>query len=175
MERLSNCTRKSCPIDSQPSGRLHIGHAYCDRDLRGDSLAEMRPIPTHYRVDDANVAWRVADDEAVVLHAESSAYFGLNQTATLLWEQLAEHPLTRDQLMTWARSHFPDVPVGAQSEIDAFIDQLQAGDLIVSEESTATAAPDTGAGETSRRAAPPWEAPVAERFGELEKLILSGE
>jgi len=125
----------------------------------------------HYRVVDENVAWRVADQEAVLLHADSSAYFGLNQTGTLLWAQLAERPLTVDQLTGWARSRFPDVPAGVRDEISAFVDSLAEHDLLESTDIEAATAPSTAAGEET----PPWESPTLERFGELEKLILSGE
>ena len=135
----------------------------------------MTPIPTRYRVDDANVAWRIADDEAVLLHADSSAYFGLNQTGTLLWAQLAEHPMTLEQLTTSARHFFPDAPAGLPGEISTFIDQLRELDLIECEESTEAAAPRPAPKPTKGTKAPPWEAPAVERFGELEKLILSGE
>jgi hypothetical protein len=125
----------------------------------------------HYRVVDANVAWRVADKEAVLLHADSSAYFGLNQTGTLLWALLAERPLTLDQLTTWARSRFPDAPADLPSEIAAFVDRLVEHDLLESTEAAESSAPPAAAGEET----PTWEAPAVERFGELEKLILSGE
>jgi hypothetical protein len=125
----------------------------------------------HYRVVDANVAWRIADREAVLLHADSSAYFGLNQTGTLLWALLAERPLTLDQLTTWARSRFPDAPADLPREIAAFVDRLVEHDLLESTEAAESSTPHAAAGEET----PPWEAPAVERFGELEKLILSGE
>ena len=131
----------------------------------------MSPSPKHYRVVDANVAWRVADKEAVLLHADSSAYFGLNQTGTLLWALLAEHPLTLDQLTIWARSRFPDAPAGLPGEIAAFVDRLLEHDLLGTAETAEASAPRAVAGEET----PPWESPTLERFGELEKLILSGE
>ena len=131
----------------------------------------MVPVQKHYRVVDANVAWRVADKEAVLLHADSSAYFGLNQTGTLLWAQLAEHPLTLDQLTGWARARFPDAPAALPEEIADFVDRLVEYDLLESADTAEAVASRSNAGEET----PPWEAPVVERFGELEKLILSGE
>jgi hypothetical protein len=141
-------------------------------------------MPARYRVHDTNVAWRVADDEAVVLHTDSSAYFGLNQVGTLLWVQLAEHPMTLDQVTAWARNSFRDAPAGLPKEVSTFIDDLLERNLIESEESTDTAGPHPAPDPTAPRPAPdlterselpPWEPPAVERFGELEKLILSGE
>jgi hypothetical protein len=119
------------------------------------------------------VAWRLADGEAVVLHADTSAYFGMNQIGTILWLRLAEQPMTLDALATWAQGGFSSVPPGFHDEIAAFLDQLRDGELVVAEEIP-------GAGAPLGKHAPdhplvPWETPVAECFGELEQLILSGE
>jgi hypothetical protein len=131
-------------------------------------------MPTCYRVDDNNVAWRIADDEAVLLHADSSGYFGLNRIGTLLWARLAVHPMTLEQVTAWAESAFHDAPPGAREEVSAFIDELLEFNLIEREVSSAEGAPHAFY-ETTGGAAPPWEPPAVERFGELEKLILSGE
>lgn len=125
-----------------------------------------------YRVIDANVAWRVVDEEAVLLHADSSAYFGLNQTGTLLWAKLAEHPMTLDQLTSWARKSFSEAPADLAGEVSAFVDELLDLELV---ESTDAVVPSTAAEATNGTKAPAWERPAVERFGELEKLILSGE
>jgi hypothetical protein len=125
-----------------------------------------------YRVIDANVAWRVVDEEAVLLHADSSAYFGLNQTGTLLWAKLAQQPMTLDQLDSWARKKFSGAPADVRGEVSAFIDELVELELV---ESTDSVVPGTSAEATNGTMAPVWERPAVERFGELEKLILSGE
>jgi hypothetical protein len=125
-----------------------------------------------YRVIDANVAWRVVDEEAVLLHADSSAYFGLNQTGTLLWAKLAQQPMTLDQLDSWARKKFSGAPADVRGEVSAFIDELVELELV---ESTDSVVPGTSAEATNGTTAPVWERPAVERFGELEKLILSGE
>ena len=119
------------------------------------------------------MAWRVADDEAVLLHADTSAYFGLNRTATLLWERIAEHPVTADQLTEWGRSVFADAPPDLAGQVSIFIEQLVELGLVSSEESTEAPAPPPGVAKESE--AQPWETRAVERFGELEKLILSGE
>jgi len=124
---------------------------------------------------DANVAWRVVDEEAVLLHAENSSYFGLNQTATILWARLAEHPMTAAQLTDWARKHFSETPASLPDEVSAFLDELVELRLVEGAEAN-QAAGSAGIATTEPGAvAPVWERPAVERFGELEKLILSGE
>lgn len=128
-----------------------------------------------YHVDDANVAWRVTDGEAIVLHADSSAYFGLNLSGTMLWSQLAERSMSVAQLAGWAERHFAGTPATLQQEINTFIDQLQTGKLLDSTDDPGTDNAGSEPADASAASAITWEAPVAECFGELEKLILSGE
>ena len=133
-------------------------------------------MSTRYRVHESNVAWRVADDEAVVLHADSSAYFGLNETGTQVWVQLAEYPMTLDKLTTWARSVFDVSGAGLATDLATFVNELIKLDLIAGDEDAGAAAADerpTVAPATGRRL--PWTTPAVERFGALEKLILSSE
>jgi alkanesulfonate monooxygenase SsuD/methylene tetrahydromethanopterin reductase-like flavin-dependent oxidoreductase (luciferase family) len=126
-------------------------------------------MPTRFRIDEANVAWRITDDEAVVLHADSSAYFGLNRVGTAIWIRLTESPMTVDQLTAWAGRAFTGTPDSAADDITEFVEALQGGDLLIAEEGTA------GDVESTTGQAIPWDKPVAECFGQLEKLILSGE
>ena len=129
-----------------------------------------------YRVSEEKVAWRIVDGEGVLLHADTSAYFGLNRIGTLLWTELARRTTGVDDLAAWTRQRLPDAPAELPRDIATFLEQLKEHDLLdlVSE------------GETGDRTAPRaveapaldgfrYEPPQLLRFGELEKLILSGE
>jgi PqqD family protein of HPr-rel-A system len=118
------------------------------------------------------VAWRVADDEAVLLHADTSAYFGLNQTGTRLWARLAEHPMSVAELARWARASFSDAPADPTAEISAFMTELHELKLVLEAPESESPPPAKAADDGPL---PDWETPMVERFGELEKLILSGE
>jgi len=128
-----------------------------------------------YQANDARVAWRVVEGEGVLLHAETSGYFGLNRTGTLLWQQLAARPSSVDELGAWIGEHLPGAPADPTIEVAEFIAQLLQFDLIDA------AVP----GSEQLSPAPPraslavdgseYEPPVVSSFGELEKLILSGE
>jgi hypothetical protein len=122
-----------------------------------------------YRVNEAKVVWRVVDGEAVLLHADTSAYYGLNRVGTLMWETLLAQPLDSHGLRSWARQQFPDAPAGLDGDVAEFLGQLEAFDLL---ESTPEAEPGQ-AGTTPSSG--PYEPPQITPFGELEKLILSGE
>ena len=156
-------------------------------------MASITPVPrpgdktvlTRYRVDDANVACRVVDGEAVLLHADSTAYFGVNQTGTLLWIRLATATQTAEELSAWARGFFDDAPVDATVQIASFLSTLLERRLIEALDDSGAATPESSAPGISARDASqaaaaddkrvPWETPELEQFGELEKLILSGE
>ncbi len=117
----------------------------------------MAVIPILHRVREANVAWRVVDNEAVVLQADSSAYFGLNQVGTMLWEELTGHPKSAPDLVAWARLRFLDTPASLPEEVSRFLDELVELNLVERAEGTDTATsnpvPDPGApGEPL-----PWE------------------
>jgi hypothetical protein len=162
-----------------------VAASLCNKTCYKSSPESCTAMPTRYRVDDDKVAWRIADDEAVLLHADSSGYFGLNRIGTLLWVRLANAPMTLEQVTAWAESSLHDAPPGLPEMVSAFIDELLKFNLIEREENTGEVprafrdATTGGAAPlrepTTDDGAPQWEPPAVERFGELEKLILSGE
>lgn len=117
----------------------------------------------------------MVDGEAVLLHAESSAYFGVNQTGTLLWSQLATQPQTSEEVTAWARSRFRNAPEDVSSEISAFLGELVELHLIETVDGEDAATQGASIELFGGGVPVPWEKPQLERFGELERLILSGE
>jgi len=139
---------------------------------------ESSAISALFRADIDNVVWRVADDEAVLLQVDSSAYFGVNQTGTRLWAELAERPMTLEQLVGWAQAEFPDAPPSdaLRAELSAFLEELGALTLLRREDDNGAVPAVVSLPTSGKSPSPPrWETPAVERFGELEKLILSGE
>lgn len=116
------------------------------------------------------VAWRVVDDEGVLLHAETSAYFGLNRTGTLLFAALIERPLEEAELLELVSGHFQELPVEAPAQLAEFLAELTSHGLLEQSVNAASTAvlPQVANGFA-------YERPVLLHFGELEKLILSGE
>lgn len=123
-----------------------------------------------HRVNEDRVVWRVVDGEAVLLHADTSAYYGLNRVGTLLWEALVTQSLDAEGLLSWARRQFPDAPEGLAGDIAEFLAQLEAFDLL-----EPTTESQTDKASDSAPSPIPYEPPKITLFGELEKLILSGE
>ena len=83
--------------------------------------------PTQYTKDDQafrarpeGLAWRQADDEAVVLDLAAARYHALNASGTLLWERLAGWA-TADQLTTVLVSAFGIAPADAAQDVTSFL------------------------------------------------------
>jgi hypothetical protein len=128
-----------------------------------------------YQANEARVAWRVVEGEGVLLHAETSGYFGLNRTGTLLWQQLTARPSSVDELGAWVGEHIPGAPADPAVEVAAFIAQLLQHDLI---DAAAPGAEQLSSGQPTLFPdveVLQYEPPLVSPFGELEKLILSGE
>jgi hypothetical protein len=118
------------------------------------------------------VVWRVVDGEAVIVHADSSAYYGLNSTGTFIWEAMAAAPLAAEQLAARLSQRYGLEPAAARADVDAFVSSLRGEELLVETEDAsdgALAPPIAGAPPAA------YEPPALARFGELEQLVLSGE
>ena len=126
-------------------------------------------------VNDDRVAWRVVDGEGVLLHAETSAYFGLNRTGTLIWQQLARQTMSAAELDGWIRHRIPDAPADLAGDLGAFLAQLSDLDLLDQVDDQENPSARLPAAGDEPDADTVYESPVVMPFGELEKLILSGE
>ena len=126
----------------------------------------------HLEIEADRVLWDILDDEAVIIHVDSSEYFGLNVTGTWLWQQLVEAPRSEDDLARalTATGH-PERE--AAHEASAFAQALVEADLVASEATPGKG----GAGPTTNLGSAPADpaAPTLTKLGELETLLLSGE
>jgi hypothetical protein len=135
-----------------------------------------------YEANTEIAAWRLVDGEAVIVHAETSAYYGLNASATFIWQDLVNGEREAREIADRVRARY-----GADSSIDTdvaktrdgidthvaeFLGRLADEGLIRKADGASPAAPVRG--EVSPGATP-YEPPQFERFGELEQLVLSGE
>lgn len=71
----------------------------------------------------------VVDESAVLLHASSGAYHGLNGTGSLIWS-LIDGERTRDDIIHEVRKRLPDAPAGVDADVDQFLDALRERELI---------------------------------------------
>jgi hypothetical protein len=75
------------------------------------------------------VAWRDVDGEVIALGLESSTYFGTNASGSILWRRLAEGTNRTELIETLVRT-FGLEQAQAQTDVDAFLDDLRDRDLL---------------------------------------------
>ena len=129
----------------------------------------------HYRANTEKVVWRIVDGEAVLVHADTSAYYGLNATATCAWEALASAAVTREDIGRRLATCYGGEAEAVLGDVDALVAALADESLIIdapASNGSRTAESDTNA---APRSPGRYERPTITRFGELEKLVLSGE
>lgn len=129
---------------------------------------------TGYRVDPEKVAWRVLDDEAVLIHLENSDYFGLNPAGAWVWARLSEAPRSVEQVAGLLATHFGLGAEAAAADAGTFLEQLRRAALLEAGPAGGGAAagsePPVAADDSA-----PYEAPQLVKFGDLDTLILSAE
>ena len=119
-------------------------------------------------------AWRIVDGEAVIVHAISSAYYGLNSTGTFIWESIASEPMASDDIADRVTARFGVTGDSIRDEVETFLISLEAEGL--AREARDVPASSPGAAVSAQPGtAGPFVPPRLSRFGELEQLVLSGE
>lgn len=125
-----------------------------------------------YSINADQVTWEMTDGEAVIIHFESSAYYGLNPTGAYVWSRLAEGCGDSGRLAEEVAARYGKAAGSIAADIDSFLARLKTEDLVTTE------APSSGAPARSAEGVAPegeYQPPELTKFGELEKLILSGE
>lgn len=126
-----------------------------------------------YVVNRDKIAWQVVDEEAVIIHSETSDYFSLNQSGTWLWN-LMELPRTRGDLTAALSARYGRPSAETGPDVTAYLEHLTKAGLLLQ---LAELTPVAPAVATAEAAAPrdAYEPPQLVKFGNLETLILSGE
>ena len=70
-----------------------------------------------------DTAWRRIEDESVVLDLKSSAYYSLNDTASVVWEALGEG-LTPRQAAERLCEEFEEKPESVLRDVESVVDEL---------------------------------------------------
>lgn len=125
-----------------------------------------------YSINTQQVTWELTDDEAVIIHFETSAYYGLNASGTYLWSLLADGPVDTVELADKIAARYGKRRDEIAAHLDAFLHSLKIEDLVTEHAAcgAATVRPADRSPVNSN-----YQPPCLTKFGELEKLILSGE
>jgi hypothetical protein len=128
-----------------------------------------------YRAHTEKVVWRVVDGEAVLVHADTSAYYGLNAAATCIWEALVSASLSREDIGRRLGARYNVDADTLLSDVASFLAIVERESLIIEmTPSNGHLASESPASDAHRQGGR-YERPSLTRFGELEKLVLSGE
>lgn len=76
------------------------------------------------------VRWRFIDDEAVLIHVESTFYYSLNKTGTLLWRLLMDRGRTFDELIAAVAAHFHRREDEVRTDVQLFLEQMVTEQLV---------------------------------------------
>jgi len=122
-----------------------------------------------------HLAWRVVDGEAVIVHHDSSAYYGLNQSGTRIWQLLVNGISDPDAIAKELSATFKDTPETINDDIRSIIDKMIEEQLVAL--SDGVTKPNSGEMSLSGKdeVQANYTAPHLTRFGELEQLMLSAE
>lgn len=75
------------------------------------------------------VAWRVFDDQGVVLDTSASRIFGINSSGARIWE-LLQAPMTADELAALFAGEYGLSDEQAREDVGEFIGALQERGLV---------------------------------------------
>lgn len=122
----------------------------------------------HWSLNEAEVAAKVIDGEAILLHLNTGLYYSLAGTACHIWEMLAAG-LSADQVSARLRAGHPDAAAQAEGDVARLVEQLEQERLIVPAEGP-------GAGPTevldvTAVFASPYTTPTLDRYSDMADLL----
>lgn len=126
-------------------------------------------MSTNYVIRAEDTSSQVVDGELLVINFETSFFYGLNRTATVVWNVL-DSPRSASALAEILAGSFDADTETIGADIERLLSELVEEGLVVEEETAAD-----GPGPTIDIAGGDWEPPSIERYERLDQLILSGE
>ena len=87
-------------------------------------------MPKH-SINHKEVAWKVVDDEAVIINNQTTFYYGLNKTGTFIWNLIAETPLDTKEIASQVSAHFGKTIPEVTNEVEDLLQHLKKESLIL--------------------------------------------
>ena len=84
-----------------------------------------------YSINRNQARWRIVDGEAVLINVESSYYYSLNKTGTLLWELLLDQNRSFDDLVEAVAVRYGKPGVAVEGDVRSFFDMMTAEGLVI--------------------------------------------
>jgi hypothetical protein len=83
-----------------------------------------------YEIDPDVAVWRLVDGEAVIIHAETSHYYLLNHSGTLVWTALAERPSDLTGLAEVVGRHYGQAAAAVRTDVESLLGDLLTEGLV---------------------------------------------
>ena len=87
-------------------------------------------LPLRYTIASERVRWNIVDGQAVLIQVETSYYYSLNHTGTVIWESLLEQPMTMDEIIKAVSARFGRPPAQIRQDVSAFLHHMVSEELI---------------------------------------------
>lgn len=130
-----------------------------------------------YCVPEGDLAFRVIDGEAILIHFQTNFYYSLNPVGTLVWSWLQQAPASSEELAARVAQEFGRPADATRADVEQFLAQLAAEDLVRkgNGDVIAGAAASTESATTVSAAEIAYAAPELVKYDTLDRLIVSGE
>ena len=122
--------------------------------------------------DAANVLSEVIDDEVMIIDMRLGNYYSLRGVGVTVWNALRE-PCRLDDVVQVVRRQHADAPGDVSSQVQRFLEQLTAEQLVSRHDRPPQA--EAAALETEPTASPapqPFETPSLEKYTDMQALLL---
>lgn len=127
-----------------------------------------------YRINLPAVVSEVFDDEIVIIHLESGAYYSLDQSSALIWE-LIQQGATETEIVSKIAAHYALVTESLVAVVQPFITELCREQLIIADTAVTQACQPAGAKLTDSSfgtAKGPFTPPRLHKFTDMQDLLL---
>jgi hypothetical protein len=78
-----------------------------------------------------DVVWTSVADGAVLFCVSRELYYGANQVATFVWQQLESSNISFDALCAAVRERFPDADAEVRQDIRELLDDFERNGLVI--------------------------------------------
>lgn len=126
---------------------------------------------TPVRPNTPQIIHQTVDDEVVIVDLMSGSYFSLRGSAEVIWAAM-ERGDDRPAIIDAVASRYEADRHFLENAIDSFLAELRALELVVEGSNAPAAAAELELGAEPPAERVPFEAPVLERFDDLQDLIL---
>lgn len=113
-----------------------------------------------------NIASELFDGELVIAHYGSGLYYSISASGALIWQGL-RHGLADTEVEGWLAAHYPGQEAEIASVVTSFIDRLNDEALLIPLTTDVPRGPPLPRLNGGR-----FEAPMIERFDDLQELLL---